>query len=164
MRISQKIGIGLGTVVLILLAWFILEAKRVHDRALCIGQLKGIYTALSVYFDDYERLPEYNQWYDQLIKAGEFLPEAFQCPAGNHSDKKGHYVINQNFPIGWVHRVNMWEDPIKMVLVFEGGEGWNQVGGQKQWVARHQGCANVLLSTGEILTVKTEDTEKLRWK
>jgi hypothetical protein len=164
MRRSRKIGIGIGIIVLLLLAWFIFEAKRIHDRALCNGQLKGIGAALRAYCEDYGRLPEYSTWYDQLIKEEDFLPEAFQCPAARRSEKKGHYVINSNFPIDWDHRVNMWDDPIKMVLVFEGGEGWNQAGDQTQWVARHRDSANVLFSTGEVYFVKTEDAKTLRWK
>ncbi|NLH16229.1 MAG: hypothetical protein GX455_06600 [Phycisphaerae bacterium] len=149
--------IGIGVIVLVLLAWLILETKRIHDRALCNGQLKAIETALRVYFEEYDRLPEYDQWYDQLIKVTDNVPEAFLCPAGNHSDKKGHYVLNQNFPI-------RWDGPIDMVLVFEGDEGWNQFGDETKWKSRHRNGANVLFSDGEVYFVKTEDAKKLRWK
>lgn len=120
--------------------------------------MKGVYSALQVYYADYKRLPEYNEWYDLLINEADFLPEAFKCPSKKPSgDRIGNYILNKNFDPSWNSDANI-------VLVFEGESGWNQVGDITQIKPRHFDGCNILFSSGHVKYVKRTDFDKLKWK
>jgi hypothetical protein len=157
--IIKKILYGIcGCIVLTAVIVGFLYVQKVRDRALCIGQLKAIYAALSVYYDELNHLPDYNKWYDQIIKETDFYPGSLKCPSEKKSSEVfGNYFINKYFP-------SNWKAPIDMVLVFEGDRGWNQVGDKTQIIYHHGGESNVLLSTGEIVIVKKANVDSLRWE
>ena len=147
----------IAIVCIMIILYGIKQISDIKHRAICHGHLKGLYTALKVYHTDYHQLPGYESWYDKLISECDFLPEAFGCPADKSEKGMGNYIINKGFD-------PYWKSSRDVVLVFEGAQGWNQVGDKQHIRFHHFNGCNVLFSDGHVEYIKRKDIDKLKWR
>ena len=122
----------------------------------CKIKLEAMHSALVFYFDKNKKLPDNQAWYDLLIQEAGLSSECFTCPTLKEKEKFGTYIINQNHDLSW-------DTPDNMVLVFEGGPGWNQCGDFDKVLPLHQDGCHILFSNGDIKFVKKEEFIKLIW-
>lgn len=102
-------------------------------------------------------LSNYTRWYDELMTYDN-AADTFKCPASDQKGTIGTYLINKNYESIWDVRDK------EIVLVFEGGDGWNQIGDANDILPVHGDGCYVLFTGGNIRFVKKEDFTKLVWE
>ncbi|MCF7955743.1 MAG: DUF4190 domain-containing protein [Phycisphaerae bacterium] len=134
------------------------KVKVLSERLVCGTNMKGMANAMNVYAFDYgDKYPTGSQWCDLLMTHAGVGPQSFVCPSAEPG--RSHYALNANaVKFGATA-------PPDMVVMFECGPGWNQVGGAELLTTenhRGDGC-NVLFNDGYVVFIKTENLDSLRW-
>ena len=148
-------------VVALLLAIFMPalgKVKVLSERLVCGTNMKQMAVAMNIYAFDYnDKYPTGPQWCDLLITHADVSAKSFVCPSGEPG--QSHYALNANaVKLGSAA-------PPDMVLMFECGPGWNQVGGPELLTTEHHqgdGC-NIMFVDGHVDYVKTVGLSSLRW-
>lgn len=157
---KKKVVAIISILLLLLIGGFKLCTAE-YRRIICQGDLKALGTSLAVYSMDYEdKLPTPDKWCDLLIEKGLKTPESLICPnRKTRAAKASHYIMNKN--------VLAYEScifPRDMVLVFEGPEGWNQVGGPEDLEAHHYGkYCTILFADGDTAYMTISEAKQLNW-
>ncbi len=132
-------------------------------RLICGSNLVSLSRAMILYTADNEGIfTTPSKWCDLLIEHGNVTKKHFECRGA----EKGpcNYAMNRNLEnIGRLDKTNIHPD---IVLLFETGPGWNQVGSSEiLTTANHEdkGC-NVLFLDGHVTFVLKKDLHKLKWK
>lgn len=120
-------------------------------------KIVGISTALRVYTQDYETLPEMDKWCDLLIEKTDCSPLMFE---GVHHSEKGvcGYALNKALA-----GLKFSELDDKVVLAFEAKGPWNLSGGPE--LVRHstQERIAVVFVGGTMDFVPVEEIDRLKW-
>ncbi|MHC4508307.1 MAG: H-X9-DG-CTERM domain-containing protein, partial [Planctomycetota bacterium] len=137
----------------------IIRTRQIAFRMVCGTNMSGLGKAMLIYAGDYdEKFPTGSKWCDLLIEHAAVDRMTFQCKGA--AEGPCNYAINQNvLELGIVA-------PPDMVLLFETGPGWNQVGGPESLITEnHQndGC-NVLFVDGHVEFARRQALDDLRWK
>jgi hypothetical protein len=154
---KKLIVISCLALIVVIPLYNILKVK--FEEIECQVKLKCIHSALIAYYDEYKQLPTYSKWYDLLLEYGNqddevLIEDVFRCPSVTKKMRIGNYVINEK---------NITCSNPDTVLVFEGGLGWNQMGGIEQIASPHHGGSYVLFSHGSIRFVNKKDYYLLKW-
>lgn len=133
------------------------RVKVLAQQLVCGTNMKGLSNAITVYAFDYDdKYPTGLQWCDLLTKHADVGPNAFVCPSGEPG--RSHYALN-------VNALRLGENaPADMVLMFECGPGWNQVGGPELLrIDNHMEGCNIMFVDGYVVFIPVRDLDNLRW-
>jgi prepilin-type processing-associated H-X9-DG protein len=134
------------------------QVKIQAMRMVCGTNINGMATAMNVYAFDYQdKYPTGSQWCDLLMTHADVGAKSFICPGAEPG--RSHYALNAN-----VVKLSS-NAPADIVVMFECGPGWNQVGGPELLTTENhqgEGC-NVMFNDGHVEFVKTADLGNLRW-
>lgn len=146
----------LSIALIIAVTMFYQKVTASLENINCKLRLESIGSILKSYHFDYKRLPEYDHWYDILLKYQKGSESLFRCPSCTSKGNIGTYVINRHHNSFWITEPNV-------VLVFEGMDGWNQSGDAGELKCRHSEGCNILFSDGTVRYVKKDEFAKLNW-
>lgn len=132
-------------------------------QIICKSNLDSLGRAMITYAADNEGiLPTPSKWCDLLIEGGYANKRKFKCPRADSGPC--NYAMNRNLEnIGRLDTTNIHPD---IVLLFETGPGWNQVGGPEILTTTYhwdRGC-NVLFMDYGVSFVMKQHLHKLKWK
>lgn len=152
-------GMAVPAIVPILLAIMmpaLIKTKHFARRMVCMTNLKGLGTAMMVYANDdrYDRYPTAYKWNDLLVAEADVEPKSFQCESVEEGPS--NYAMNKNVASS---------SSADMVVLFEAGPGWNQVGGKELLnTDNHEGKGcNILFNDGHTEFICTEMLGSLNW-
>lgn len=134
------------------------RTRQIAFRMTCGTNLNALGNAMHMYAADYNgRFPTPSQWCDLLSRYAKIPPEQFRCRGAGAG--RSHFAMNKAVEFLGTSA------PPDMVLLFETGPGWNQVGGPEMLtVENHQGDGcNVTFVDGHTEFVKTAGVPYLRW-
>ncbi len=133
------------------------------SRLYCGTKLKGLGTAILVYQDDTQSLPDINRWEDELMETVETEKSQYICPTSKF--KGSSYAINK-----YIYDIPSDKlVPEDLVLVFEAvppvKSARNISGGPEILnIANHGNLGmNVLFADGHVEFVKTNGIAELKW-
>ncbi len=106
------------------------------------------------------KLPAVEKWCDILLEQANTDELLFMCPVAE--DGLCNFALNK-------YAVEAGSDlPEDMVVLFESGPGWNQVGGPELFNAPHDSRrgngGNVVFAGGKARFVSEDGLEELNWK
>jgi prepilin-type processing-associated H-X9-DG protein len=135
------------------------RTRQIVFRMACATNMSGLGKAMLIYAGDYdEKFPTGSKWCDLLIEHAAVDRRMFQCKGA--AEGPCNYAINEN-----VLKLGIAAPP-DMVLLFETGPGWNQVGGPESLTTENhqdEGC-NVLFVDNHVEFVRSQELDKLRWR
>ena len=106
------------------------------------------------------RLPAAEKWCDILLSEAKTDESMFKCPeaeSGRCSYSLNKYAAEAGGDL-----------PADMVLLFESGPGWNQVGGPELFIAPHRGRRGttgcVAFADGKGRFITADNVDSLNWK
>ena len=155
-----------GATVIVVLAVVSLSIGLVlyqmYKVAMCSGQLYyGVMSAMVSYSFDYDdKLPPGDRWCDLLVEEGLMTPEGLQCRGRmKKGEKVSHFMMNKHLADAGDKRLRP-----DAVFIFEGKEGWNQVGGPEDVEAHHFGkCLVLFADYQEPKMMTVEEAKDLNW-
>lgn len=137
----------------------LVRVRQIAFRMVCGQNMSGLGMAMLIYANDYDdEFPTQTEWCDLLMKYADVPREQFRCKGA--LEGPCNYAMNKN-----VWNFSKRDVPPDMVVLFETGPGWNQVGGPEMLTTdNHQGeGCNILFADNHVEFVKTEDLDKLKW-
>ena len=177
--------VGIALALLVPLSWTWVEMHRSFGtRMVCGSNLAGIGKAMQAYAESHDgRFPTPTKWCDILLRSTSVKPTMLECGPYRRLVKMHKYPLERYWYVRWTYaqylktgacdyamnpaaaETGIAGNP-NLVLMFESGPGWNQVGGPEAvTVAHHEGDGcNVLFLGGYTSFVKTQEFAKLRWK
>ncbi len=176
---------GIALALLVPLSWTWVEMHRSFaTRMVCGSNLAGIGKAMQAYAEAHDgAFPTPAHWCDTLLSSTNLKPGLLECGPYRRLVKMHKYPLERYGYVRWrfgqylkagacdyalnplAAGTGIAADP-NLVLVFESGPGWNQVGGPEAiTAAHHEGDgANILFQDMHVCFVKTQEFATLRWK
>jgi len=137
------------------------ECVLVSPAQQCRSNIIQLAGEINKYRDGNEgRFPQAEKWCDILLEQTKPDESLFSCP--HDEGARCSYSLNK-------YAAEAGSDlPGDMVLLFESGPGWNQVGGPELFTAPHESrrgsAGNVAFANGKARFVFEEDVDSLNWK
>lgn len=136
------------------------EAETTPERE-CQTNLRSLAAAFSAYGRNNDgQFPKAEKWCDELFEATKDNESMFKCPSAKSG--RCNYALNKYAAeLGG-------EVPSDMVVLFESGPGWNQVGGPELMITPHKirrsSVGYVVFANGKGRFVSEENIDELNWK
>lgn len=137
------------------------EEPLVLPSTQCIANIRQLAEVISEYRRDNDgRFPKAEKWCDILLEQTKAEESLFACPL--QEGARCSYSLNKYAAEAGS---DLSED---IVLLFESGPGWNQVGGPELFIATHEsrrgtaGC--VVFANGKARFVSEDELDILKWK
>lgn len=137
------------------------EEPMVLPNTQCITNIRQLGAGLLTYAEANDgKLPAAQKWCDVLLEQANTDELLFMCPVAEEG--MCNFALNK-------YAVEAGDDlPGDMVLLFESGPGWNQVGGPELFNAPHGSRrgngGNVVFAGGRARSVSEDEFEELNWK
>ncbi len=157
----------LGIIVPIVVGVAFVRSKAPTEEPLVLPstQCRSNISQLAVLLSEYRRdndgqFPKTEKWCDILLEQTKADESLFACPLAEGA--RGSYSLNK-------HAVEAGDDlPEDMVVLFESGPGWNQVGGPELMIAPHGSrrgnSGSIVLGNGKARFVSEDRLDELNWK